>query len=91
MAPEKREWSVPGPIRALLWWPGVAFVLVMVAPEAAAVGIAVSGGVLMALGAVVPMASRSLRRTRRGPARGLDDRPTVELPTVELPPVGRAA
>jgi hypothetical protein len=91
MAPEKREWSVPGPIRALLWWPGAAFVLVMVAPEAAAVGIAVSGVVLMALGAVVPLVSRRLRRPRRRPAGGLDDRPTVELPTVELPPVGRAA
>jgi hypothetical protein len=90
MAPEKREWSVPGPIRALLWWPGVAFVLVMVAPEAAAVGIAGSGVALMALGAVVPVALRRLRRARR-PARGIDDHPTVELPTVELPPVGRAA
>lgn len=91
MAPEKREWSVPGPIRALLWWPGVAFVLVMVAPEAAAMGIAVSGAALMALGAVVPMAARRLRRPRRIPAGAFDDRPTVELPTVELPPVGRAA
>lgn len=89
MAPEKREWSVPGPIRALLWWPGVAFVLVMVAPEAASVGIAVSGVALMALGAVVPIASRRLRRPR--PARSIDDRPTVELPTVELPPVERVA
>jgi hypothetical protein len=91
MAPEKREWSVPGPIRALLWWPGVAFVLVMVAPDAAAMGIATSGAALMALGAIVPMASRRLRRTRRTTAGGVDDRPTVELPTVELPPVGRAA
>ncbi|GAA5135604.1 hypothetical protein [Pseudonocardia adelaidensis] len=90
MAPEKREWSVPGPIRALLWWPGVAFVLVMVAPESAAVGIAASGAVLMLLGAVVPMALRRLRRSRPAP-RGIDDRPTVELPTVELPPVERVA
>ncbi|QYN40957.1 hypothetical protein K1T35_33225 [Pseudonocardia sp. DSM 110487] len=91
MAPEKREWSVPGPIRALLWWPGVAFVLVMVAPEAAAVGIAASGAGLMMLGAVVPLVSRRLRRTRSAPPRSIDDRPTVELPTVELPPVGRVA
>jgi hypothetical protein len=90
MAPEKREWSVPGPIRALLWWPGVAFVLVTVAPEAAAVGIAGSGVALMVLGAVLPLAARRLRRSRRA-ARGIDDHPTVELPTVELPPVGRAA
>jgi hypothetical protein len=90
MAPEKREWSVPGPIRALLWWPGVAFVLVTVAPEAAAVGIAASGAALMVLGAVVPVASRRLRRPRRR-VPGMDDHPTVELPTVEIPPVGRAA
>lgn len=91
MAPEKREWSVPGPIRALLWWPGVAFVLVMVAPEAAAVGIAASGAALMVLGAVVPLASRRLRRARPATPRSIDDRPTVELPTVELPPVERVA
>jgi hypothetical protein len=91
MAPEKREWSVPGPIRALLWWPGVAFVLVMVAPEAAAVGIAGSGAALMVLGAIVPAVSRRLRGPRPAPPRSIDDRPTVELPTVELPPVERVA
>jgi hypothetical protein len=90
MAPEKREWSVPGPIRALLWWPGVAFVLVMVAPDSAAVGIAVSGVALMVLGAVVPVVSRRLRRPAVAPRR-LDDRPTVEMPTVEIPPAGRVA
>jgi hypothetical protein len=91
MAPEKREWSVPGPIRALLWWPGVAFVLVMVAPESAAAGIAASGATLMALGAVVPVVSRRLRRPRPAPPRSIDDRPTVEMPTVEMPPVERVA
>ncbi|MGH8966678.1 MAG: hypothetical protein ACRDXB_15315 [Actinomycetes bacterium] len=89
MAHEKREWSVPAPIRALLWWPGVAFVLVMVAPDDAAVGIAVSGVALMTLGAVLPVASRQLRRRSR--ATRIDDRPTVELPTVEIPRAGRAA
>ncbi|HLU55778.1 MAG TPA: hypothetical protein VKZ81_09965 [Pseudonocardia sp.] len=91
MAPEKREWSVPGPIRALLWWPGVAFVLVMIAPESAAMGIAVSGAVLMALGAVVPFVSRRLRRAQPAPPRSIDDHPTVEMPTVELPPAERVA
>jgi hypothetical protein len=90
MAPEKREWTVPAPIRALMWWPGVAFVLVMVAPESAAMGIAGSGAALMALGAVVPFASRRLRRPRPNPA-AIDDQPTVEMPTVELPRVRRAA
>ena len=91
MAPDKREWSVPAPIRALLWWPGVAFVLVMVAPEAAATGIAASGVVLMALGTVVPLASRRLRRPRRTVGAVLDDRPTVEMPTIEMPRAERAA
>lgn len=93
MAPEKREWSVPAPIRALLWWPGVAFVLVMVAPEAAAAGIAASGVVLVALGTVLPLASRRLRRARPAAATAatLDDRPTVEMPTIEMPRAGRAA
>ena len=89
MAPDKREWSVPAPVRALLWWPGVAFVLVMVAPDAAAVGIAASGATLVTLGFVLPVVSRRLRRPRRMP--GMDDHPTVEMPTVEMPPVGRAA
>ena len=93
MAPEKREWSVPAPIRALLWWPGVAFVLVMVAPEAAATGIAASGVALMTIGAVAPLASRRLRRPLpASPSTAVtDDRPTVEMPTIEMPRMGRAA
>ena len=89
MAPDKREWSVPAPVRALLWWPGAAFVLVMVAPDAAAVGIAASGATLVTLGFVLPVFARFLRRPRR--VVGMDDHPTVEMPTVEMPPVGRAA
>jgi hypothetical protein len=91
MAAEKREWTVPAPVRALLWWPGVAFVLVMVAPESAAVGIAASGAALMTLGAVLPVVARRLRRSRRTHRAAHDDHPTVEMPTVELPRVGRAA
>jgi hypothetical protein len=87
MAPEKREWTVPAPIRALLWWPAAAFVLVMVAPDAAAAGIAVSGVGLMVLGAVLPPVARTMRRSRRS---ATDDRPTVEMPTIEIPRTGRA-
>jgi hypothetical protein len=83
MAPDKREWTVPAPLRALMWWPGTAFVLVMIAPDAAAASIAVSGAVLVALGAVLPIATRRLRRARpAGPVS--DDRPTVEMPTIEI-------
>jgi len=52
MAPEPRDWTVPVPLRALLWWPGVSFVLVLVAPEAATGSIALAGLVLVLLGAV---------------------------------------
>jgi hypothetical protein len=83
MAPDKREWTVPAPLRALMWWPGTAFVLVMVAPDAAAASIAASGAVLVALGAVLPIVARRLRRVR--PAVPMsDDRPTVEMPTIEI-------
>jgi hypothetical protein len=62
----------------------------MVAPESAAVGIAASGAALMALGAIVPLVSRRLRRRVAAPRR-LDDHPTVEMPTVEIPPAERVA
>lgn len=83
MAPEKREWTIPAPLRALMWWPGVAFVLVMIAPDAAAQSIAASGAALIAIGAVLPIVARRLRRGRpSGPTP--DDRPTVEMPTIEI-------
>ena len=83
MAPDKREWTVPAPLRALMWWPGIAFVLVMVAPDAAAASIAASGVALVAIGAVLPLVTRRLRGTRR-PTALMDDRPTVEMPTIEI-------
>lgn len=83
MAPDKREWTVPAPLRALMWWPGVAFVLVMVAPDAAAASIAASGAALVLLGAVLPVAARRIRRPHTARAMS-DDRPTVEMPTIEI-------
>jgi hypothetical protein len=83
MAPDKREWTVPAPLRALMWWPGVAFVLVMVAPEAAAASIAASGAALMAIGAVLPVFARRVRRPHAATAMA-DDRPTIEMPTIEI-------
>jgi hypothetical protein len=64
MAPEHRDWTVPVPLRALLWWPAVSFVLVLVAPEAAAGSIALAGLVLVLLGAV----ATKLRRRPAAPA-----------------------
>lgn len=95
MAPEKREWTVPAPLRALMWWPGVAFVIVMIAPEVAAPAIAASGVALMGLGAVLPAAVRRIRRSAVAATAtaAIADPPTIEidLQTVEIPPVGRAA
>jgi len=97
MAGDAREWTVPAPLRALMWWPAAAFVLVMVVPEAAATSIAAAGVALVALGAVGPVVARRLR----GPAAvsgavvepPAQDPPTVEieLPTVEIKPARRVA
>jgi hypothetical protein len=92
MAPEKREWTVPAPLRALLWWPPTALLLVMVAPGAAAAWIATSGAVLIALGALTPAVARRLRRAAGpGTARLGQDPPTVEMPTIEMPSARRVA
>jgi hypothetical protein len=56
------EWSVPAPVRALLWWPPVAFVLVVLAPHAAAESIAVAGAVLAVIGVVGAALGRRLAR-----------------------------
>jgi hypothetical protein len=96
MAPETREWSVPAPVRTLLWWPAISFVLVIVAPEAATglimaagAGLAVVGGLLGAIarrvqaGAPIPVTE--------GPApeeTTIEIAPQAELPTAEIPVVG---
>jgi hypothetical protein len=50
MASEHHDWTVPAPLRALLWWPPVAFVLALLDPTAAAWRIAVAGAALAVLG-----------------------------------------
>ena len=60
MAADTRDWTVPAPVRALLWWPPVALVLGVVAPDAAAGAIAVVGGVLAVIGALGPVLARAL-------------------------------
>ncbi len=79
MPSEIREWSVPTPVRALLWWPAISFVLVVVAPDAATGVIILAGAVLALLGVALPALARRLR-PRHGEA------PTMEFPTMELPP-----
>jgi hypothetical protein len=62
MVSEPHEWTVPAPLRALLWWPGIAFVLVMLDPTAAAGTIAVAGAALAVLGVVGSAVGAALRR-----------------------------
>ncbi len=97
MAPEPREWSVPAPVSTLLWWPAVAFVLVIVDPDAAVGSILVAGAALAALGGLLNTAAWRLRRSTPTPAiKGAapgettidltPQQPTTALPTVDRQP-----
>ena len=79
MASEIREWSVPAPARALLWWPAISFVLVVVVPDAATGVIILAGAVLALVGVALPVLARHLRRPEA-------ESPTMEFPTMEMPP-----
>jgi hypothetical protein len=79
MASEIREWSVPAPARALLWWPAISFVLVVVAPDAATGVIIIAGAVLALLGVALHALARRLRPPAGEPT-------TMEFPTMEMPP-----
>ncbi|GAA3226564.1 hypothetical protein GCM10017691_16190 [Pseudonocardia petroleophila] len=80
MAPDSPDWTVPAPLRALFWWPGAAFVLVLVAPEAAVGSIAAAGLVLVTFGAL----AEALRRRARAV------RPEGTEVLAEYEPAGRA-
>jgi hypothetical protein len=78
--PRPSDWTIPAPIRALLWWPPVAFVLVVVAPNAAAEAVALAGAVLAGLGVVGGAVARRWARPRVGPTGerveiGVEDQP----------------
>ncbi|HEY0813515.1 MAG TPA: hypothetical protein VGE11_09545 [Pseudonocardia sp.] len=81
MPSENREWSVPTPVRTLLWWPAISFVLVVVAPEAATGAIVGAGAALALLGTALSALAR--RINGRDPAV---DSPSIEFPALELPP-----
>jgi hypothetical protein len=72
MQSEPHDWNVPAPLRALLWWPPVAFVVAMLEPTAAAGTIAVAGGVLAALGALLSAIGRAVARRLTGEPAELD-------------------
>ncbi len=95
MASQEREWTIPAPLRALLWWPATAFVLVLIAPDMAAGAIAVAGGVLAALGGLTPVLARWTQRSHHVGGVTVDpDPPVVGITAVEtagLSPLQRAA
>ena len=82
MPSESREWSVPTPVRALLWWPAISFVLVVVAPDAAAGVIIGAGAALALLGIALPAVARRLGRPGEH-----GESPPLEFPAMETPPV----
>ncbi|WP_232662791.1 hypothetical protein [Pseudonocardia sp. TRM90224] len=63
MARDPREWSIPAPVRALMWWPAASFVLVIVAPEAAVGSIMLAGAALALFGGLLSTLARRIRRT----------------------------
>jgi len=73
MVSEPHDWTVPAPLRALLWWPPLAFLLVLLAPGAAAGTIALAGAALAVLGVAGAATGQAIarRRTRRTGAPAL--------------------
>ncbi len=86
MARDSREWSVPAPVRALLWWPGTAFLLAIAFPAAAVGLIVAAGAVLAGLGWLAALAGR-----RRERAASALDPPTQEFPAIEVAPTREQA
>ena len=99
MAPETREWSVPAPVRMLMWWPAISFVLVIVDPDAATGSILVAGAVLAGLGGLLAAAAQRVRRSAAVGATPEEttieitplETPTTEIPVVAARPRRRAA
>jgi membrane protein implicated in regulation of membrane protease activity len=63
---ESHDWTVPAPLRALLWWPPVALVVAVIEPSAAAGSIAAAGAVLAVLGVLVATVGRAVTRRHGG-------------------------
>jgi hypothetical protein len=76
MVSEPLNWTVPAPLRALLWWPPVAFVLVLLEPTAAATTIAATGAALAVLGVLGTSVGQAISR-RRARRRGDEPAPTT--------------
>jgi hypothetical protein len=83
MVSEPHDWTVPAPLRALLWWPPLAFFVVLLDPSAAAGTIAATGAGLAVLGAAGAAVHHAVirLRARRGsrPALAVTADPAVPL------------
>jgi len=76
MVSEPHDWTVPAPLRALLWWPPLAFLLVLLEPTAAAGTIALTGAALAVFGVAGAAVGRAITR-RRTPSA--DEAPTLTV------------
>jgi hypothetical protein len=83
MASEHHNWTVPAPLRALLWWPPVAFVLVVLYPSAAVGTIALAGAGLAVLGVVGAAVGGMI--TRRLADRAAEASPAAPPRALALP------
>lgn len=81
MVSNSREWSVPAPVRALLWWPGVSFVLVIVAPATIESTIVASGALLAVMGGFAAAAAERLREHRAETAVASEPAPAYRRAT----------
>lgn len=86
MVPEPREWTVPAPLRALLWWPPIAFVVAMANPAVPAATIALVGVALAVLGLGAAGVSSVAGRHA---AAGGDEEPAVLAETGDLSMAGQ--
>jgi hypothetical protein len=84
MVSEPLNWTVPAPLRALLWWPPLAFLLVLVEPTAAAGTIALTGAALAVLGVVGSAVGRALTRRRGATAPALTMAPAADQAPVAV-------
>ena len=84
MVPEPGDWTVPAPLRTLLWWPLAAFVLAILRPSSAAAVITATGVGLAVLGALAAAVSsaRSHHHNSRGTATARE-RPIPSNPATD--------
>jgi hypothetical protein len=91
MVTEPHDWTVPAPLRALLWWPPLAFFLVLLEPTAAAGTIAVTGAALAVLGVAGSAVGHALTRRRTGRDEPASSAVTIAERAVPLTVERRAA